>query len=90
MFQIVRKEEAFPFPRQWTRSKSILLFSESSFLQPRQKKWTQDFSKLNCCLKNANNYLNLSHNILYDIQVDVPQLASSGAPIVRGYPSMVE
>ena len=57
-------------------------------LQPRQKKWTQDFTKLNCCLKNANNYLNLSHNILYDIQVDVRQLASSGAPIVRGYPSM--
>ena len=59
-------------------------------LQPRQKKWTQDFTKLNCCLKNANNYLNLSHNILYDIQVDVRQLASSGAPIIRGYPSMVE
>ena len=59
-------------------------------LQPRKKKWTQDFTKLNCCLKNANNYLNLSHNILYDIQVDVRQLASSGAPIVRGYPSMVE
>ena len=55
-----------------------------------KKKWTQDFTKLNNCLKNANNHLNLTPNILYDLQVDLLQLASSGAPIGRGYLSMVE
>ena len=56
----------------------------------QEKKWTQDFTKLNCCLKNANNYFNLSRNILYDLHVDLLQLASSGALIGRGYSSMAE
>ena len=53
-------------------------------IESRLKKWTQD-----CCLKNTNNHLNLSYNILYDLQVDLLQLPSSGAHIGRGYPSMV-
>ena len=56
----------------------------------QEKKWTQDFTKLNCCLKNANDYLNCHYNILYDHQADLLQQASSGAPVCRGYPSMVE
>ena len=56
----------------------------------QEKKWTQDFTKLNYCLKNAHNHLNLCLNILYDLLVDLLQLPSRGATIGRGHASIVE